>query len=179
MFDVVLETERLRLRPYRREDFDDLAEMFADGEHMRWYPSAFGPEQTREWMDRQFARYREDGYGLFILELLEGGDFAGTAGPTMQDVDGDRLVEIGWHVRPALKGRGLAGEAGSASRAWAFANLDVDHVISLVRPENEPSRRVAEKLGFRIDRETDRYGYRHLVYRFDRPSVELRVRPAS
>ena len=169
VFDVVLETKRLRLRPYRQEDLDDLAEMFGDPEHMTWYPAPFTREETRAWMDRQAARYRDDGFGLFVLELLADGRFAGTAGPTIQDVDGERLVEIGWHVRPALKGRGLAPEAGAAARDWAFANTDVDHVISLIRPENVGSVRVAEKLGFRVDRETVRAGFRHRVYRFDRP----------
>ena len=168
MFDVELETARLRLRPYRPDDLDDLAVMFSDPVHMRWYPSPFTREETQAWMDRQGTRYQEDGFGLFIMELLEDGRFAGTAGPTIQDVDGERLVEIGWHVRPGLKGLGLAPEAGAASRDWVFESQDVDHVISLIRPENTGSVRVAEKLGFRIDRETERAGFLHRVYRFDR-----------
>jgi RimJ/RimL family protein N-acetyltransferase len=51
-----------------------------------------------------------------------------------------------------------------------FANLEVDHVISLVRPENDASARVAEKLGMRVDREADYKGLRHRVYRIDRLS---------
>ena len=168
-FDVVLQTERLRLRPYRQEDLDDLAAMFADPEHMRWYPSAFSREQSQAWIDRQVSRYEDDGFGLFLAELREDGSFAGTLGPTVQTVEGERRVEIGWHIRPSLKGRGLAVEGGDASRSWAFAALDVDHVISLIRPENHPSRRVAEKLGMTIERETEHAGLPHLVYRSERP----------
>jgi RimJ/RimL family protein N-acetyltransferase len=169
VFDVVLQTERLVLRPYRTDDLDELAAMFADPEHMRWYPAPFTREETQTWIERQLARYQENGFGLFLVEEREGG-FAGTVGPTVQDVEGQPLVELGWHIRPGLKGRGYAVEAGDASRAWAFANLDIDHVISLIRPENTGSNRVAEKLGFQVDRETVRAGFRHFVYRSDRPA---------
>jgi RimJ/RimL family protein N-acetyltransferase len=58
---------------------------------------------------------------------------------------------------------------------WAFENLDIDHVISLVRPENPGSNRVAQKLGMQVDREVDRQGMRHYVYRLDRVSWEGRT----
>jgi RimJ/RimL family protein N-acetyltransferase len=167
--DVVLETERLRLRPYRASDVDDLATMFGDEEHMRFYPSAFDRDQTRAWVDRQLERYERDGYGLWILEERGTDDFVGTAGPALQVVEGAGEVEIGWHVRPGRKGEGIAPEAGAAARDWVFANLEADHVISLILPENEPSARVAEKLGMHVDREADFKGYRHRVWRLDRP----------
>jgi [ribosomal protein S5]-alanine N-acetyltransferase len=168
MFDAVIQTARLRLRPYRQADLDDLATMFADPEHMRWYPTPFTREETQGWIDRQFSRYENDGFGLFLVEELGAGGFAGTVGPSTQDVDGESLVEIGWHIRSGLKGRGYAAEAGEASRTWAFEHLEIDHVISLIRPENVGSNRVAQKLGFRVDRETTRAGFRHFVYRSDR-----------
>jgi RimJ/RimL family protein N-acetyltransferase len=171
MFDVVIETERLRLRPYRQDDLDELAEMLADPVHMAWYPAPFTREQSQAWIDRQLERYAANGFGLFVAELRADGSFAGTIGPTFQEVDGERRVEIGWHVRPALKGRGLAVEGGDASRAWVFETLGVDHVVSLIRPENAASRRVAEKLGMTIGRETEHAALPHLVYRSDRPAT--------
>jgi RimJ/RimL family protein N-acetyltransferase len=165
----VIETDRLRLRAYRRDDVDDLAEMFADAEHMRFYPAPFTREQTQAWVDRTFERYRDDGFGLWVIEDRGTGAFLGTAGPSIQVVEDVREVEIGWHVRPGAKGRGIAPEAGSAARDWAFANLEADHLISLVRPENVPSGRVAEKLGMRIDRPVDHHGYVHDVWRIERP----------
>jgi RimJ/RimL family protein N-acetyltransferase len=164
----VIETERLRLRAYRRDDVDALAEMFADPEHMRFYPAPFSREQTQAWVDRQFERYREEGFGLWVIEDRETAGFLGTAGPSIQIVEEVREVEIGWHVRPGAKGRGIAPEGAAAARDWAFANLGVDHLISLVRPENGPSARVAEKLGMRVEREVDHKGLLHRVYRIDR-----------
>ena len=77
-------------------------------------------------------------------------------------------VEIGWHTRPGRKGEGIAPEAASAARDWAFANLDLDHLIALVRPENAASARVAEKIGMRVASEADHKGLLHRVYRIDR-----------
>jgi RimJ/RimL family protein N-acetyltransferase len=166
--DFHIETERLRLRAYRRDDVDDLAEMFADPEHMRFYPAPYTRDQTQASVDRQLESYRDEGFGTWVIEDRETAGFLGTAGPSIQLVEGLREVEIGWHVRPGAKGRGIAPEAGAAARDWAFANLEVDHLISLVRPENVPSARVAEKLGMRVEREVDHKGLLHGVYRIDR-----------
>jgi len=171
----LLETERLRLRAYRPEDIDDLHAMFSDPEHMRFYPATFDPEETRTWVDRQLAGYQERGFALWIVEDRGTGGFVGTAGPALLLVDGADEVEIGWHTRRDLWGQGIAVEAGAAARDWAFANLDVDHVISLVQPENRPSCRVAEKIGMYVDREVDYKGVRHFVYRFDRVEQAARV----
>jgi RimJ/RimL family protein N-acetyltransferase len=169
----LLETERLRLRPYRREDVEALAPMLGDAEHMRFYPSTLDRAGTEAWIERQLERYATDGYGLWVAELRADGGFVGTVGPVLQEVEGERHVEIGWHVRPGLKGLGYAPEAGAAARDWAFANLGVDHVISLILPGNTPSARVAEKLGMRVWREADFKGHRQLVYRIDRDGASI------
>jgi ribosomal-protein-alanine N-acetyltransferase len=166
--DFRLATERLRLRRYRQEDLEDLHAMFSDPEHMRWYPAPFDRETTQAWLERQIEGYRTRGHALWIVEERATGAFLGTAGPTLQKVEEVDEVEIGWHTRPGRKGEGIAPEAATAARDWAFVNLEVDHLISLVRPENRPSGRVAEKIGMHVDREVDHKGLRHHVYRIDR-----------
>lgn len=169
-----LETERLLLRPYRLEDLDDLHAMLSDPEHMRWYPEPFSREGSLEWLERQIARHETRGYALWIVEDRRTGAFLGTAGPSLVTIEEADEVEIGWHTRPGRKGEGIAPEAGAAARDWAFANLEVDHLIALVRPENRPSGRVAEKIGMHVDREVDYKGLRHLIYRIDRVRWEER-----
>jgi ribosomal-protein-alanine N-acetyltransferase len=88
-----------------------------------------------------------------------------------QDVDGPAELEIGYHVHANYRNRGLATEAARAVRDYAFATLAVDHVISLIRPENLPSRRVAEKNGLTLDRTVFWRGYDHCVYRLAKPIV--------
>lgn len=121
--DFALDTERLRLRPYRREDVGELADMFADPEHMRFYPGPFTSEQMQAWVDRQLERYRQDGFGLWVIEDRTTGGILGTAGPTIQVVEDVREVELGWHVRPGHKGRGTRRRpprprATGPSRTW-------------------------------------------------------------
>jgi ribosomal-protein-alanine N-acetyltransferase len=166
-----LETDRLRLRPYRREDLDDLHAMLSDPEHMRWYPAPFDRETATAWLERTLQSYEVRGFGLLVVEDRMTGEFLGTAGPTVQVVEGMEEVELGWHTRPGRKGEGIAPEAAAAARDWAFANLDVHHLIALVRPENLASARVAEKLGMGVDREVDHKGIRHRVYRIDRETT--------
>lgn len=168
--DFRLETERLRLRPYREDDLADLHAMFSDPDHMQWYPFTFDREETQGWIDRRFEEYREDGFGLWIVEDRGTREFLGTAGPGVRIVGEVPHVEIGWHTKPGRKGEGIAPEAGAAARDWAFANLDVDHLISIVRPENTGSNRVAQKIGMHVDHETDYRGLWHRIYWLDRVS---------
>ena len=77
-------------------------------------------------------------------------------------------IEIGYHVRRDLWGRGLATEAARACRDYGFARLAVERLISLIRPENEPSRRVAEKNGMRVWKEITWHSLQHLVYAINR-----------
>jgi RimJ/RimL family protein N-acetyltransferase len=79
-------------------------------------------------------------------------------------VDSTDEIEIGYHERRDLWGQGLATEAARACCDYGFAYLPVDHLISLIRPENLPSRRVAEKNGMTIWKEVIRKSIPHLVY---------------
>jgi [ribosomal protein S5]-alanine N-acetyltransferase len=167
-FGLLLETERLRLRPLTPGDVDGLLEVLGDAETMRWYPAPFDREGVVAWIQRALDSYEQNGFGLLAIEERASGDFVGDCGPTIQLVEEEPHVELGWHVRRDRWGRGIATEGGAACRDWCFANLDVDHLISLIRPENRQSWRVAEKLGFTTWRATMRAGYRHYVFRLDR-----------
>lgn len=165
----LLETERLRLRPYSLGDVDDLFEILGDPETMRYYPAPYDRDGTLRWIRDNLWRYERDGFGLFALELKATGEFAGDCGPAAQVVEGRREVEIGWHVKRALQNQGLATEAAVACRDHCFGTLGLRRVISLIRPENLPSRRVAEKIGMRIDTEVEWHGLRHYVYAASAP----------
>jgi ribosomal-protein-alanine N-acetyltransferase len=172
--DTVLESPRLRLRPFAGDlsDTDEFLKVVGDPVSMQWYPSPFDRDMTRRWIERQLERYETDGTGLLVIEDKESGHLLGDCGPSFQDVDGESFLELGWHVLRARQGEGIATEAGRACREWAFEVLRADFLISLIRPENVASRRVAEKLGFDIWRGTIRAGWGHLVYRLDAPSED-------
>ena len=161
---TVLQTERLILRKFCPPDVGALAAVLSDPETMRFYPSTFRSRRSPR-MDRTELptlcqkRNRTVGNGLEIQRRIDRRLWFGAAGS-----DGEELVEIGYHVRRDLWGNGLATEAARACRDFGFSRLGVERLISLIRPENLPSRRVAEKTGMSVWKETIWRGIPHLVY---------------
>jgi RimJ/RimL family protein N-acetyltransferase len=100
------------------------------------------------------------------MELKATGELVGDCGPAVREVERKAEIELGWHVKRTLWGQGLATEAASASRDWAFHTIRPSRLIALVRPENTQSRRVAEKIGMTVEGEVTygSMGWLHLVY---------------
>ena len=160
----ILETPRLILREFASDDGDALALILSDAETMRFYPSPFDRAGVDDWIARNRNRYAKDGHGLWAMVLKANGEFIGDCGLVVQEVDGANEIEIGYHVRRDLWGQGFATEAARACRDYGFARLPADRLISLIRPENLASRRVAEKNGMAVWKEVIRVGFPHLVY---------------
>lgn len=137
-----------------------------------YYPHPFSLEESRQWIERMRERYARDGFALLAVEDRATEEFLGNVGPMVQIVDGVDEIELGWSITPARSRQGIATEAALASREWVFAECPVDHVISLILPENAPSRGVAERLGMTVWKEVlwgKERPRTHLVYRVDRP----------
>ena len=162
--NFVLETPRLVLREFVRADADALARVISDPQTMRYYPTPYDRVGVEDWIARNLRRYQRDGHGLWAIDLKAADEMIGDCGITLQEVDGERLPEIGYHLRRDLWGHGYAIEAARACRDYGFAQLNIDLLISLIRPENVPSRRVAERNGMTVWKETNRAGRKHLVY---------------
>jgi ribosomal-protein-alanine N-acetyltransferase len=99
------------------------------------------------------------------------GELIGDCGLVRQSVDGVDEIEIGYHVRRDLWGQGYASEAARACRDYGFASFEVDRLVSLIRPENMASRRVAEKNGMSVWKEVTRSNLLHYVYAIRRDQV--------
>jgi ribosomal-protein-alanine N-acetyltransferase len=160
----VLETPRLILREMTPHDTPALHAVLGDSETMRWYPRGFTSGEVGDWIARQIARY-PSGAGLLGLVLKDTGQFIGDCGPVWQEIDGSAELEIGYHVHRHHRNQGLATEAARGVRDYAFSTLGCDHVVSIIRPENLASRRVAEKNGLTVDRTVFWRGYDHCIYR--------------
>jgi RimJ/RimL family protein N-acetyltransferase len=166
---TILETQRLRLRELRQTDFDELFAMFNDPLVMRYYPSTRDERGTQEWLDWMVhERYPKHGYGLWAVELKEGGEFVGQCGLLLQEVDGQSEVEVGYLFKSRHWHKGYATEAAQACKEHAFKHLGCAYVISLIRPVNAPSRAVAERNGMSVWKTTTFRGVEALVYRADR-----------
>jgi len=161
---TILETQRLRLREFTVPDADALALILSDPETMRYYPAPYDRAGVEQWIERNRTRYRENGVGLWAMELTETSELIGDCGIVLQQVEGERLYEIGYHLRRDLWGRGFATEAAVDCRDWGFAHLQAERLISLIRTENLPSRRVAERVGMTVWKEVTWRGLAHCVY---------------
>lgn len=133
-----------------------------------------------EWISRNIRRYAKDGHGLWAAVLKASGEVIGDCGLTVQNVGGVDEIEVGYHTRRDLWGQGLATEAARACRDYGFAELPVNRLISIIRPENHASRRVAEKNGMTIAKEVLWANLPHLIYAIRREEQGgSRVPPAA
>jgi ribosomal-protein-alanine N-acetyltransferase len=143
----VLETARLRLRPYTRDDIEPLRAVFADAYARQFYPLMGEAEKLAGWIEWNLLNYEHDGVGLWALEERgQPGRLIGDCGLTYQDVEGRRELELGWHLLESERGRGYATEAAQACLNYAFERLAVSMVCSIVDPTNVASRAVAGRV---------------------------------
>jgi RimJ/RimL family protein N-acetyltransferase len=131
---------------------------------MQFYPKKFNRHDADQWIERNLRRYRDDGYGLFAVTLKGSEEIIGDCGVIKQNIEGEHLMEVGYHFRRDQWGHGYASEAARACMRLAFHHFGAGKIISLIRPENVPSRRVAERNGMKLERQVVHYGLPHLVY---------------
>jgi [ribosomal protein S5]-alanine N-acetyltransferase len=163
-----LETERLILRSFRREDVDAMAQLFANPNFMRFSLGAFTErKKTVDFIEKVM------GWDLASMPsqfaVVSRGEHAviGYCGfHHHPEVPGE--VEIGYRLHPHYWNKGLITEAARAVRDHGFADLKLPRVISLIHPENIPSRRVAEKNGMKVEKEITFRGFPTLVYAITR-----------
>jgi RimJ/RimL family protein N-acetyltransferase len=160
----VLETARLRLREFTMNDADAMEAVLGDPAAMQYYPAAFDRKGVEAWIEKNMARYQRDGHSLWAMLLKDTGELIGDCGCAVQEVEGRNEVEVGYHVRRDLWGHGYATEAARACMEYAFTKLGVERVISMIRPENVQSRRVAEKNGLACEKIVFWRGYEHCIY---------------
>lgn len=144
--EVPAPTARLRFRHMTDDDLDAMADLLGDPRVMTYYPAPKTRTEAAGWIRWSQDGYATHGFGLWVVETLDGG-FVGDCGLTWQQVKGERRLEVGYHVRPELQGRGLATEAAAACRDHARDVLGAPELVAIIHARNVPSRRVAEKIG--------------------------------
>lgn len=144
---AILETERLVLRELEQGDFAALCRILQDAETMRAYEGPFDDAGVQTWLNLQWARYRDNGFGLWAVELKETGRMIGQCGLTMQDCDGVLVIEVGYLFERVFWHRGYATEAAIACCDHAFNVLDAPEVFSIIRDTNITSQNVALRNG--------------------------------
>lgn len=155
---MILETERLYLRELEQGDFPALCKILQDEKTMYAYEGAFSEEEVQEWLDRQLARYKKYGFGLWAVIRKESDELIGQCGLTMQPWKDGEVLEIGYLFRRDCWHRGYAAEAARACKQYAFETLGAKEVCSIIRDTNTASQNVALRNGMSVrDSWTKRY----------------------
>lgn len=164
-----LETERLRLRPFRGSDLDGYAALHADPEVLRYL--GCGPEpwdRGRCWRHMAFlmGHWPLAGLGVWAVEHKETGAFLGKIG--FAEPAGWPGLELSWALARPFWGHGYATEGARAALAHAFDVCRKERLISLIHPDNRASIRVAERLGQRLQGRILHLGREMLCYGIER-----------
>ena len=168
MDNILITTERLWLREILPADVDGLLEIWADPIAMQWFPKTLTREELQALLARNQKRYEQYGHGLWAVLSKADQQLLGDCGLVRWDIDGVDELEVGYHFKRKHWGQGYATEAARACMDYAFRQLGTKRIISMIRPENLPSRRVAERNGLQIEKEVFWRGYQHYVYALER-----------
>ncbi len=144
---MVLETQRLALRELTQDDYDALCRILKDDKVMVAYEGAFSDAEVQQWLDRQLARYRQWGFGLWAAVLKETGEVIGQCGLTLQPWKDREVLEIGYLFQHRYWHQGYATEAARACKRYAFNVLKAEEVCSIIRDTKTASQRVALRNG--------------------------------
>ena len=155
----VLETERLRLRSWRKEDFRPYHTILQHPEvHRHFGPEPMSAEEAWRRLTSAAGGWQFNGFGTWAVERKDDGKLVGNAGiftgwRAMEPEFGEE-PEMGWIFAAETHGKGIAFEACRAVLDWTEANLDPTPIWAIIAPANEPSLKLAEKLGFERYSET-------------------------
>ena len=151
---LIIETERLLIRPFNLEDIEPSFEMNLDAEVSR-YTGDGGvvskQEIERRIVENVFGDYQKHGYGRLAVELKEERKFIGFTG--LKYIENLKEVELGYRFMRDYWGKGIATETGRACIDLGFNTLDLSKIIAMVLPENEGSIHVLDKLSFKYEKQ--------------------------
>jgi RimJ/RimL family protein N-acetyltransferase len=171
-----LETARLHLRPWARADRDPFAALNADRRVMEFLPGVLSHAESDALIDRIEAHFSTYGFGLWAVEVCDGGGFAGFVGLSIprHAFAFSPCVEVGWRLAYPYWGQGYATEAAVAALSFGFSDRGFGEIVSFTVADNWRSRRVMERIGMVHDASDDfdhplfRAGHRlrrHVLYR--------------
>ena len=152
-----IETPRMLLRSWKRDDMDAWSRLNADPKVMEFFPRTYERDESVATAQLMQVELEHDGYGWFVAEVKERFPFAGVI--ALQEVPFQArftpAYEIGWRFLPETWGNGYATESAAAALDYAFNTLGWHEVVAMTAEINVRSRRVMERLGMTHDPRDD------------------------
>ena len=168
----MIESERLRLRPFVIEDLETAAQFLGDADVMYAWGHGFTKEEVRGWIIKNINRVKNDGCGYLLTEEKESGAPVGAIGLMFSEIDGQKDWEIGYILDKRHWGKGFAQEGARACAKYAFDVMKRDYVLLQMRTDNIASVKVAESIGAKKIGEYNRFFYgqhrQHYIYKLKR-----------
>jgi RimJ/RimL family protein N-acetyltransferase len=157
MKQIILNTERLILRTWRKADIEPMALIDQDKKVCEFLPSIGSKKTTTAIIKKSIAHYQRKGFSLYAVELKATGEMIGFLGLITPSFEAHFMpaVEIGWRLASKHWNKGYATEGAKAVLNHAFMNLNLSEVISFTVINNHASRRVMEKIGLQHDLKDD------------------------
>jgi RimJ/RimL family protein N-acetyltransferase len=168
---VVVETARLRLRPFTLDDVDAYyAAVYGDPDVMRYLPGGVPRSRERTQQIVEFFMHHREQNGFAPWAVIHKADnrLIGECGLNTVFDSRPREIEVLYALAKPYWGQGFATEGARASLRFGFEEVDLQRIIGLAMPENTASRRVMEKLGMRYEGIKKYYGMKLATYTITR-----------
>jgi len=161
-------TPRLVLRPIRSTDWVSLRLIDGDPAVMATLGGLRSEKETMAYALAQEDHWERHGFGWWMAFLRETGAFVGRGGLRRLEIEGVLEIEVGYALLQRFWGRGFATEIAEAAVRVGTEDLRLPRIVGITLMENDASRRVLEKVGFRYERELTWASLPHVLYALER-----------
>jgi ribosomal-protein-alanine N-acetyltransferase len=165
---MIIETERLTLRPFTADDLPELLRMRSDPDVVRYLGGTAmqTPEFTKERL-RFYMDCRER-YGFSMSPAIRKSDGAFVGWGGLQPLEESGEIEVGYGFDQPNWGRGYATELAAAWLRYGFEEAKLARIVAVANPENAASRHVMEKLGMKYEKNAWHYNHDCVFYSISR-----------
>jgi len=152
-----LNTDRLLLRAFEKDDLDPFASMVSDLEVMQratYDGTTMNRTRAWNWLCFMLGHWHMRGFGIWGVEEKTSGELIGRIG--LQFLDSFDDVELVWMLAKSAWGKGFAAEGARAAIDFGLNTLAIPRIAAVIPQENKPSIRLAERLGMEMEKEVER-----------------------
>ena len=165
---MLIETERLLLRPFTWDDLPELLRLRSDADVMRYLGGL--AKQTPEFVEKRFRFYMDcrERYGFSMSPAVRKSDGVAVGWGGLQPLEESGEIEVGYGFDKPFWGHGYATELAAAWLRYGFEEAKLARIVAVANPENAGSRHVMEKLGMRYEKNALHYDHDCVMYAITR-----------